>query len=247
MLVQKLVANFAVQAFGKTVLGWLPRRDVMPLDTLILRPLQDGAAGQFRAIVADDAIAIRKWFVFSTLKNAFGGSSDTTLTRLRELLKACDPTTPFPADILYASLEIEPQLNEAEIDRYLGYEYQGRYTNLILSLLYPDRDWKDAIFHEDHIFPKSEFQINALKKRGYDEIKVQSYMSRYNVIPNLQLLSESENLLKNAIPFEEWLRTRDPAFLKRHLIPDLPNYAFDSFEEFSKERTKLIEAALKKI
>ena len=28
-------------------------------------------------------IAIRKWFVFSTLKNAFGGSSDTTLTRLR--------------------------------------------------------------------------------------------------------------------------------------------------------------------
>jgi hypothetical protein len=77
---------------------------------------------------AEDAaaqITIRRWFVFSTLKNAFGGSSDTTLTRLRELLKTCGPTTPFPADILYNSLEIEPQLNDAEIDRYLGYEYQS--------------------------------------------------------------------------------------------------------------------------
>jgi hypothetical protein len=34
---------------------------------------------------ADDAneqIAIRKWFIFCTLKNAFSASSDTTLTRL---------------------------------------------------------------------------------------------------------------------------------------------------------------------
>ena len=32
----------------------------------------------------------------STLKNAFGGSSDTTLTRLRELLVTCNSATPFP-------------------------------------------------------------------------------------------------------------------------------------------------------
>ena len=32
-------------------------------------------------------VAIRKWFMFSTLKGAFGGSSDTTLTRLREFVK----------------------------------------------------------------------------------------------------------------------------------------------------------------
>ncbi len=55
---------------------------------------------------AEAQIAIRKWFVFSTLKNAFGGSSDTTLTRLRELLKTCGSSTPFPADSLYSSLGI---------------------------------------------------------------------------------------------------------------------------------------------
>jgi len=65
---------------------------------------------------AEDAaiqVEIRKWFVFSTLKNAFGGSSDTTLSRLRELLAGCGTSTPFPADTLYKSLAIEPRLSDA--------------------------------------------------------------------------------------------------------------------------------------
>jgi hypothetical protein len=196
---------------------------------------------------ADAQVAIRKWFVFSTLKNAFGGSSDTTLTRLRELLNTCGPATPFPADILYKSLVIEPSLSDAEIERILEYGYQGRYTNLVLSLLYPDRDWKDAVYHQDHIFPKSEFQVRALKKRGYDEVKVQSYVSKYNILSNLQLLTASENLEKNATPFDKWIQTRDATFCKRNLIPNLPTYGFDSFEEFSKARSAMIIGALKEL
>ena len=194
---------------------------------------------------ADAQIAIRKWFVFSTLKNAFGGSSDTTLTRLRELLSACGATTPFPVDPLYKSLGIEPRLNEEEIDRILGYGYQGRYTNLVLSLLYPDRDWKDAVFHEDHIFPQSEFQLRTLRKRGYADTKIQAYMAKYNILSNLQLLTDSENLSKNATPFDAWLRSRDATFRTRHRIPVLTNYGFDFFEEFSTARAALIVNALK--
>jgi len=196
---------------------------------------------------ADAQIAIRKWFVFSTLKNAFGGSSDTTLTRLRELLKDCSPITPFPVDSLYESLEIEPTFSEAEIERILGYSYQGRYTNLMLSLLYPDRDWKNAVFHEDHIFPQSEFQLRTLKKRGYDNTKIQVYLSKYNILTNLQLLTDTENLSKNATPFDDWIQTRDVDFRKRHLIPDLTNYGFDFFEEFSIARAALIVKTLKEL
>jgi hypothetical protein len=193
---------------------------------------------------ADAQVAIRKWFVFSTLKNAFGASTDTTLTRLRELLKGCGSATPFPGGTLYSSLGIEPQLSDAEIDRILGYGYQGRYTNLVLSLLYPDRDWKNAVFHQDHIFPASEFQVRALKNRGYEDTKVQLYIAKHNLLPNLELLTDSENLSKNATPFDQWIQTRDPAFRERHLIPDLDTYSFGSFEEFSNRRTVLIKAAL---
>lgn len=192
-------------------------------------------------------VVIREWFVFSTLKNAFGGSSDTTLTRLREILKGCDSMAPFPAEELYKSLEIEPSLSTAEIDRFMEYKYQERYTKLILSLLYPDRDWKDTVFHEDHIFPKTEFKSNLLKERGYDDTKIQRYMSGFNTLQNLQLLTASENMSKSAKPFDDWLKERDATFCDRHLIPDLPDYGFDYFEEFSKARKELIVEALKSI
>lgn len=217
---------------------------LLPIAFYIMKRGNSSFDTSSKAEDADAQVAIRKWFIFSTLKNAFGGSSDTTLTRLRELLKTCGPTTPFPADLLYKSLGIEPRLDEAEIDRILEYGYQGRYTNLVLSLLYPDRDWKDAVFHEDHVFPKSEFQLRALKKRGYDEAKIQVYMSSFNILTNLQLLTDSENLSKNATPFDKWIQTRDAAFRKRHLIPDLTNLGFDSFEEFSKARRTLIVTSL---
>ena len=197
---------------------------------------------------AEDAAAqieIRRWFVFATLKSAFGGSSDTTLTRLRDSFKDCGLHSPFPAAELYKSLGIEPRMSDDEIERILGYAYQGRYTNLVLSLLYPDRDWKDAVFHEDHIFPQSEFQMSKLRKRGYDDAKMKSYLARYNTLCNLQLLTDSENLSKNATPFDEWIKTRDASFRTRHLIPDLPTYGFDHFKAFSKARTALIVAKLK--
>lgn len=196
---------------------------------------------------ATNQVAIRKWFVLSTLKNAFGSSSDTTLTRLRELLLANPATGPFPAEQLYASLVIERGLADAEIDRLMESGYQGRYTNLVLSLLYPDRDWKNAVFHEDHIFPQAEFQVRALKKRGYDDAKVARYVSRYNRLGNLELLTEGENLSKNATPFESWIKSRDEDFRRRHLIPALSNLGLDTFEEFVTAREGLIKSRLRRL
>lgn len=202
---------------------------------------------------ADDAkaqVAIRKWFIMGTIKNAFGGSSDTTLTRLRAILidaVAENSKSEFPTDALYKSLEIESTFNEAEIDRILGYSYQGRYTNLALSLLYPDRDWKNAVFHEDHIFPKSMFDRREMKRLKFTEHQIDFYMANFNNLSNLELLTDSENLGKNADPFDNWMNTRDVGFCFRHLIPTIQSYTFHHFEEFVQERKKLIVVALSKI
>ena len=238
----RLIARFGFNA--KNVVAPLA---LLPIAFYLMKRRNSAFDTSSKAEDADAQVTIRRWFVFATLKNAFGSSSDTTLTRLRELLKTCGPVTPFPADELYDSLEIKAQLIDAEIDRILAYPHHGRYTNLALSLLYPDRDWKDAVFHEDHIFPKSEFQVRPLRKLGYDEAKIQSYMSTYNILPNLQLLTDSENLEKNATPFDDWLRTRDAAFRRRHLIPAIASYNFDFFNEFFNARAGLIIEALKKL
>lgn len=238
----RLISRFGFNA--KNVVAPLA---LLPIALYIMRRCNWAFDTSSSADDADAQVAIRKWFVFSTLKNAFGASTDTTLTRLREVLIRSDGEPAFPADTLYTSLGIEPRLSDTEVSRILEYGYQGRYTNLVLSLLYPDRDWKDAVFHQDHIFPQSEFQIGTLRKRGYDDAKIQSYQSAYNLVPNLQLLTDAENLSKNATPFADWIRTRDPAFRKRHLIPDLPAYDFDSFGGFVKARTDLIVAVLKQL
>ena len=193
-------------------------------------------------------VAIRKWFIFSTLKGAFGGSSDTTLTRLRELLKKCDSNTPFPADELYKSLEIEPSLKDVEIEHFLeDYQYGKRYTGLVLALLYPDRNWMGGELEQDHIFPQAEFNKPKLKKRGYEEALIDKYMSCFNKIPNLELLPRGENRSKSDESFSDWLKDRSPDYRGRHMIPDLQDYGLDHFLEFFEERKRLIADRLKNL
>jgi len=113
--------------------------------------------------------------------------------------------------------------------------------------LYPDRDWKDNIYHEDHIYPKSEFSESKLKKRDYDEERIRNYRLYYNTIVNLELLTANENLSKNSTPFDAWLSSRDKNFKERHSIPLLDNYSLDNFIDFIDKRKIIITEKLKNI
>jgi uncharacterized protein with ParB-like and HNH nuclease domain len=191
--------------------------------------------------------AIQKWLVFSFLKNSFGGASDTTLKNLRDILLTQQSYSQFPSESLYKGLGIEPTFSQNELENFLTIQYKSKYSYLALSLLYPDRDWKDRSYHEDHIFPKSEFTTAKLKARGYDLQKVADYQKYYNTILNLQLLTDSENLEKNNTDFALWISTRDDNFKDRHTIPYLDTYSFDKFLVFVQERQKLIANKLKLI
>ncbi len=187
-------------------------------------------------------IMIRRWLISAFLKNAFGSSSDTKLKNVRDVFIKNDTKNGFPLNDINGVLEIEDKFRDTEISEMLNYNYQTRYSFLILSLLYPNRDWKDTIFHEDHIFPKSSFHLSILKKRGYSKEKIEYYLKHYNTILNLQLLADSENLGKNATPFDEWIKTRDEGFKSRHLIPEMEDYDLDYFQDFIEQRkTKLTE------
>jgi hypothetical protein len=183
---------------------------------------------------------IQRWLIISMLKNAFGSSSDTTLKNLQEVLNSVTDYSLYPYEEMNKRLNIEPTFSDTEIANLLATNYGTKYSYLILSLLYPDRDWKGKKFHEDHIFPKSEFTTARLKARGYDADKIAEYQRNFNSIGNLQLLTESENLEKNAKDFETWLSSRDANFQERHLIPNIGTYKFDNFLEFIIERRNLL-------
>ncbi len=192
-------------------------------------------------------IVIQKWLTITLLKNAFGSSSDTTLKNLQEALSNQTDFSNFPYEDLNNKLNIEPSFNETEIENLLSINYGTKYSYLILSLLYPNRDWKDNKYHEDHIFPKTEFSKAKLKRRGYEQEQIDEYRKYFNSVLNLQLITDSENFEKNSKDFEEWFSTRDTNFKNRHTIPSLNSYNFDNFIEFINERKKIIEAKLNEI
>lgn len=188
---------------------------------------------------------IQKWLIFIILKNGLGGSSDTKLTQMRKIVDT--KYDRFPYAELNREMLIESSFNEMELESILQTNYGTRYSYLILSLLYPGRDWKDKTFNEDHIFPQTEFQRKKLKARGYDDEKIEKYLSSYNSIANLELLDDSENKIKNAKPFEEWLSDRDENFKERHHIPQMEDYSFDNFLSFIENRKILLLDSLRKI
>lgn len=190
-----------------------------------------------------DQINIQKWLILITLRNLLGASTDSTLNRIRRIIG--DKGDVFPYQEIINEFGLRMDFTDEEIYNWLSYKYGTRYSYLILSLVYPGRDWKDRRFQEDHIFPYSRLQRKELKKLGFDDVKIDNYLELRDTICNLELLTESENNDKRAKPFEQWVAERDDNFKKRHLIPQMDSYSMGDFELFIKERRSLLSTALK--
>ena len=187
---------------------------------------------------------IQKWLLMAILKNLLGSSTDATLNQMREVVDK--EGNAFPVKELSDKLKVDLTFTDMELDKLLSYNYGTRYSYLILSLIYPGRDWKDKTFNEDHIYPQASFRTKELRKRGLSDEVIEQYQSVYNSIANLELLEDSENKSKNATPFDEWIKSRDANFKARHLIPEMEDYGYDHFIEFIEARRKLIKEAIKK-
>lgn len=185
---------------------------------------------------------IQKWLILVTLRNLLAASTDSTLNRIRRIIG--DNGKSFPYKEIINEFGLRTDFTAEEIDNWLSYNYGTRYSFLILSLLYPDRDWKDRRFQEDHIFPYSSIQRKELKKRVYDDEKIERYLRLRDTICNLELLSDSENNDKRAKPFDQWVAERDDNFKSRHHIPKMESYSMDDFEVFIQERRKLLRDCL---
>lgn len=190
---------------------------------------------------------IQRWIAIALLKNVFGSSTDNTLKSLQDVILSQPDLSKFPYEDVNTKLGITSSFTKEEIGNLLLHKYSTKYCYLILSLFYPNRDWKDCRFSEDHIFPKSEFTEKKLKDRGYDSEKVRQYLYYFNTVLNLQLLDETENKEKSAKPFESWIGTRDANFKKRHSIPEISSYKFDDFLAFIEERKKILGDCLEKL
>jgi uncharacterized protein with ParB-like and HNH nuclease domain len=217
--------------------------------------MKRGADSSFvqSAAHASDRKAIRKWISIALLKQTFGGQPDNVLRPIRDAISTSH--NEFPVTAIADSLKGTSRpvrFDEEEIWDLLSYQYGGRYTFLVLALLYPDLDFRNQ-FHQDHIFPRSFFTSRKkLLSKGIREDSHQFYLENHNYVANLQLLEGVPNQEKSNKDFLDWLKTNHATapsladYGARHYIPGV-DLSFANFEEFFTSREHIMFDELKKL
>lgn len=176
-----------------------------------------------------DREELRRWIVRSLVKPGIWGSGlDTLVKALRSVID--ETTGPFPVEALEAAMARQGKslaIDDLLLDDLAEIPYRDKRLFPVLSLLYPGVNVRN-VFHIDHIFPKSLFTPTRLEASGVNIGLVDEFRSRFDRMPNLQLLEGPENEGKrNRLP-ADWVRMQYPdplargGWLASHDLHDLP-------------------------
>ena len=208
----------------------------------------------------NDRNIIKKWLHIMLIKMVFGSSSDTVLSQIRGAFTENFDSTKidlsiieFPFEKILNNIKKDTSISDEFIDTILSTQKDDKYTFSILSLLYPNLDYKNNNFHKDHLHPISKFSKDEIDKLNLsEEIKNEYFQpSIYNGIYNLQMLDANENMSKNDLSLKDWVdkstnSSTRKQFLDSHLIPDI-DLSFENFKEFVDERKSIVKMKLKTI
>ncbi|TKD66529.1 DUF262 domain-containing protein [Flavobacterium sp. ASW18X] len=191
---------------------------------------------------------IKEWLIRALLRKVFGGTPDNLYPTYRKIIT--DNLGTFPLKELidkYKGSNKSLSFDEDTIDNLLNTQYGSPFAYMVLSLLYPLNHYYK--FHQDHMHPKKFFTQKALKKLGYDDAKVEDYMTRFNRLSNLQLIQETQNLEKNATPLNKWLSSTFIGeelsnYKQLHYIPLQNDLEMDSFIDFYENRKEILKNRL---
>ena len=201
---------------------------------------------------------LKKYLQHVLLKGFFGSHGDQALANIRDLLRKKTSQgeyklimKSFSFDELKNSLNMKGktlEITEQDIDNFLTYK-KGRQAFVVLSMLYSNLQYNEIEFDQDHIHPAVMFRDRRLAELNLNEEKIEQWKIIKDQIPNLQMMEERRNKVKNRTPFNEWLeRITDPAekeaYLKTNYIPKNISYEHVNFEEFFNKRKEILKKEL---
>lgn len=205
---------------------------------------------------------LRKYLLHSLLKNVYGGQGDQVIKAFRDALrKEVEPNVKKYElknidfqfeELLKFKLPADKKLDivSEDIEDFMSYK-KGANAFFVLSLLYPNLRYSEVKFHQDHIHPDSRFSNSKLDSIGITKDKWAHWQQIKDSVPNLQLMEGKQNASKNAIPFKEWLYSKNESykfkFCSDNYIPSNVEYDLVDFDSFYFERKKLIKEELIKV
>ena len=210
----------------------------------------------------EDRDIIVKWLHVVTLKQIFGGNSNTVLSQIRRAftenvtsdVKIASDISLFPTEQINSYLRRDTTVNDEFIEELLDTQKDNKYAFSILALLNPQLDYRNKDFHKDHLHPISLFEPKNIETLNLsEEDKALFLASEWNdSIVNLQMLDSNENKSKQDKQLACWIETeakksnaksRDQ-ILDRCIIPKQVSLEFKDFAEFARSRKKLLKEKL---
>lgn len=205
--------------------------------------------GNNPAAYAADKGKMIHWFISAMLNGIFSAITDDKLIKFRNRLN--DNHESFPImEMLDAEGKSETEIADELINALMNTNYKSMKNLLMaLTILY-DGKIDLATADVDHMFPKVKIKnLGEMVRQGIaDEIKFQTeYEKFFNALPNLQLLSSSENKKKSATYFSDWVAAKPAEERKKYMaenfVPDV-DFRLVNFKNFIDARSKLIRKKL---
>ena len=195
---------------------------------------------------------IKEWLIRALLKRVFGGTPDNLYPSYRNLISASPGIFPLEQIVeKYKGTNKSLSFDDETIELLLDTQYGSAFAYMVLSLIYPlNHNYK---YHQDHIHPKKFFNTRELSKFGItDHEKMDEYLESFNMLGNLQLIQETQNLEKNAKPFDLWLKENYNEaeiynYKNLHLVPVESDLSLDDFINFYNKRRSIIKERISKI
>ncbi len=206
---------------------------------------------------SDDKKKISKWLCMSLLKGIFGGTSDSVLKNIRDVINntlSVNPLSEFPVQEIIDSFRSDPDKNYSFNDEIINSVLESQYgtaeSEMVLNLLYPDV----VIQHgsstaQDHMHPKALFTDQTkLINIGISANDLVFYQDKtnYNSCLNLQLLETIQNNSKSDTDLETWANSYSKTNSDL-MIEDNISLNIQCFKEFIESRRKTMKGKLENI
>ena len=121
----------------------------------------------------------------------------------------------------------------------------------LLTMLFPHLESRDGA-DIDHVFPKSKFTPDRLRKACVAEDQIESFRDRCNRLENLQLLDRTVNNEKRATLPANWLDVHCPnvksrqTYMDRHMLGEVPG-KITGFEDYYLRRRERLHDQISSI
>ncbi len=229
-----------VKVFGLVEKGLTAKLAVMPIAYYLYAQNKQNTTFNATNKNKESYYAMRQFVFSAILQQLFQSQTDQTLMKIK---KAIDDAKDFSFDAICHELP-DLRITDKSIAGFMGTHKKDSfpYLNIVYALAGKTPD-SNTSYDVDHIHPDKLCQQYMLEGLVGEE---------YDTLPNLQLMSKSDNRSKNAKSLVAWTNAFDDSkdfehWKNRNFIPEDISFEKESIKEFLSHRGEMLKEVFERL